>query len=270
MSDQMAGEDGHAQAVRFPILTVQDLTTGYRRDAPVVHDAVLEVGEHEIVSVLGSNGAGKTTLLRAVSGLLRHSTGSVRFLGEEILGFPPHELVRRGLVQVPSGRELAPSLSVRDTLLLGAHPYRRDRRRVRLMLDDLFERVPALADRARRPAGSLSGGQRQVLLIARGLMSRPRLLLLDEASAGLAPRTVRGLFSLVRSLWREGVTFLMVEKAARAALEVSDRAYVMELGRIVAAGSAEDIAADPRLVAAYLGKDRAGRESVLAGEAGDG
>ena len=254
--------------VSFPILTVRGLDAGYRRGAPVVRDASLDVGEHEIVSVLGSNGAGKTTLLRAVSGLLPHLSGSVRFLGEEIVGLPPHEIVRRGLVHVPSGRELAPSLSVRDTLLLGAHTYRRDRRRVRRMLEDLFERVPALRDRARRPAGSLSGGQRQVLLIARGLMSRPRLLVLDEASAGLAPRTVRGLFDLVRSLLEAGVTFLLVEKAARAALEVSDRAYVMELGGIVASGTAERIAADPRLVAAYLGKDRAATSVLEADEPG--
>jgi branched-chain amino acid transport system ATP-binding protein len=238
---------------RFPLLTVTGLTAGYRRDAPAVRDATIEVAEHEIVSVLGSNGAGKTTLLRAVSGLVPFAEGSIRFLGEEILGAKPHELVGRGLVQVPSARELAGSVSVRDTLLVGAHPYRRDRARVRRMLGDVLERFPALASRASNPAGSLSGGERQQLLLARGLMSRPRLLLLDEASAGLAPRLVHELFAAIRGLWQEGVTVLMVEKAARAALAVSDRGYVMELGRVVREGPAEALARDRRLVAAYLG-----------------
>ncbi len=239
---------------RFPLLTVSGLTAGYRRDAPAVRDASIDVAEHEVVCVLGSNGAGKTTLLRAISGLIPFATGSVRFEGEEILGLAPHRLVARGLVHVPSDREIAGSVSVRDSLLVGAHVYRRDRPRVRRMLDDILGRFPALADRAANPAGSLSGGERRQLLLARGLMSRPRLLLLDEASAGLAPKLVHELFASVRGLWEEGVTILLVEKAARAALAVSDRAYVMELGRVVAQGPATELGDDRRLSAAYLGR----------------
>jgi len=239
---------------RFPLLTVSGLTAGYRRDAPAVRDASIQVAEHEVVSVLGSNGAGKTTLLRAISGLVPFATGSVRFQGEEILGLPPHRLVARGLVHVASDREIAGSVSVRDSLLLGAHVYRRDRPRVRRMLDDVLDWFPALGERASNAAGSLSGGERRQLLLARGLMSRPRLLLLDEASAGLAPKLVHELFEAVRGLWEEGVTILLVEKAARAALAVSDRGYVMELGEVVAEGTASDLARDRRLSEAYLGR----------------
>jgi branched-chain amino acid transport system ATP-binding protein len=244
---------------RFPMLVAEGLTAAYRRDAPVVRDVSVEVAEHEVVCILGSNGAGKTTLLRAISGLVPHVEGAIRFLGEDVNGVPPHELVARGLVHMPSGREIAPSVSVRDTLLVGAHAFRRDRARVRRMLADVLERFPVLAERAGRPAGSLSGGERQVLLLGRALMGRPRLLMLDEASAGLAPRLARELFGLVRSLWEDGVTVLMVEKAARAALAVSHRAYVMELGRVVAAGPAKVISRDERLEIAYLGRGAASR-----------
>jgi branched-chain amino acid transport system ATP-binding protein len=239
---------------RFPLLTVTGLNAGYRRDAPAVRDVSIEVAEHEVVCVLGSNGAGKTTLLRAVAGLVPFVAGSVRFLGEEVAGLPPHRLVARGLVHVPTGRELAGSLSVRDTLLVGAHTYRRDRRRVARALEDVLGRFPALAERSSLPTGALSGGERQQLLLARGLMSRPRLLLLDEGSAGLAPRLVGELFEAVRGLRDDGMTILMVEKAARASLAVSDRAYVMELGRVAAEGDAHAMATDRRLVAAYLGR----------------
>jgi len=242
-----------SSARRFPVLEIDGLSAGYRRDAPAVREASLEVGEHEVVAVLGSNGAGKTTLLRAVCGLVPHGAGRVRFLGEEVGGLRPHVLASRGLVLAPQARELAPSVSVRDTLLLGAYPFRRDRGRVRRLLHDAYARFPILAERSRQRAGSLSGGERQQLMLARALMTRPRLLLLDEASAGLAPRLVRDLFTLIHALWEEGVTILLVEKAARAALEVADRAYVMELGVIVAEGPADEIAADPRLVRASLG-----------------
>ena len=214
-----------------------------------LHDVSLDVGEGEIVAVIGPNGAGKTSLLRTVAGALRPARGSITIDGRPIAGAPAWRVVRHGIALVPEGRRIFADQTVRANLELGAVSHGR--------FDDLprvLARFPALRERLEQPAGALSGGQQQMLAIARGLMARPRLLLLDEPSLGLAPRLVRETFDEVRRIRAEGVSVLLVEQLAALALGVADRGYVLDRGRVVAAGAARDLAADPRVVAAYLGR----------------
>ncbi|TMQ19995.1 MAG: ABC transporter ATP-binding protein [Candidatus Rokuibacteriota bacterium] len=214
-----------------------------------LHDVSLDVGEGEIVAVIGPNGAGKTSLLRTVAGALRPARGSITIDGRPIAGAPAWRVVRHGIVLVPEGRRIFGDQTVRANLELGAVSHGR--------FDDMprvLARFPALRERLEQPAGALSGGQQQMLAIARGLMARPRLLLLDEPSLGLAPRLVRETFDEVRRIRAEGVSVLLVEQLAALALGVADRGYVLDRGRVVAAGAARDLAADPRVVAAYLGR----------------
>jgi len=214
-----------------------------------LHDVSLDVGEGEIVAVIGPNGAGKTSLLRTVAGALRAARGSIVMDGRPIAGAPAWRVVRHGIALVPEGRRIFADQTVRANLELGAVSHGR--------FDDLprvLARFPALRERLEQPAGALSGGQQQMLAIARGLMARPRLLLLDEPSLGLAPRLVRETFDEVRRIRAEGVSVLLVEQLAALALDVADRGYVLDRGRLVTAGAARDLAADPRVVAAYLGR----------------
>jgi len=214
-----------------------------------LHDVSLDVGEGEIVAVIGPNGAGKTSLLRTVAGALRPARGSITIDGRPIAGAPAWRVVRHGIVLVPEGRRIFGDQTVRANLELGAVSHGR--------FDDMprvLARFPALRERLEQPAGALSGGQQQMLAIARGLMARPRLLLLDEPSLGLAPRLVRETFDEVRRIRAEGVSVLLVEQLAALALDVADRGYVLDRGRLVTAGAARDLAADPRVVAAYLGR----------------
>jgi len=214
-----------------------------------LHDVSLDVGEGEIVAVIGPNGAGKTSLLRTVAGALRPARGSITIDGRPIAGAPAWRVVRHGIVLVPEGRRIFGDQTVRANLELGAVSHGR--------FDDMprvLARFPALRERLEQPAGALSGGQQQMLAIARGLMARPRLLLLDEPSLGLAPRLVRETFDEVRRIRAEGVSVLLVEQLAALALGVADRGYVLDRGRVVAAGAARDLAADPRVAAAYLGR----------------
>ncbi|WP_376788912.1 ABC transporter ATP-binding protein [Thermoflexus sp.] len=215
----------------------------------------LYVEPGEIVAVIGSNGAGKTTLLRAISGLLRPRSGRIRFDGHEITGWPPESIVALGLVQIPERRQLFDSMSVEDNLRLGAYLRLRrgERKAVEEDLQRVFEIFPRLKERRRQVAGTLSGGEQQMLAIGRGLMARPRVLLLDEPSLGLAPLLVQELFRILRALREQGLTLLLVEQNARQALRIADRAYVMETGRIVREGAAVDLLTDPILQAAYLG-----------------
>ena len=214
-----------------------------------LHDVSLDVGEGEIVAVIGPNGAGKTSFLRTVAGALRPARGSITIDGRPIAGAPAWRVVRHGIVLVPEGRRIFGDQTVRANLELGAVSHGR--------FDDMprvLARFPALRERLEQPAGALSGGQQQMLAIARGLMARPRLLLLDEPSLGLAPRLVRETFDEVRRIRAEGVSVLLVEQLAALALGVADRGYVLDRGRVVAAGAARDLAADPRVAAAYLGR----------------
>ncbi|MGJ7488360.1 ABC transporter ATP-binding protein [Variovorax sp. LT2P21] len=217
----------------------------------ILHDVSIEVPQRGIVSVLGSNGVGKTTLMRALSGVYKTTSGQVSFEGRDITNRPPHEIVAGGLAQAPEGRQIFSAMTVLENLKLGAG--KRPATEFAQDLDRMLTRFPRLKERLTQKAGSMSGGEQQMLCIARALMSRPRLLLMDEPSMGLAPIVVRQVFELVRDIRAEGTAVLLVEQNARAALRVADTAYVMDSGRIVLEGDAASMAKDPRVSAAYLG-----------------
>ena len=218
----------------------------------------LEVRRGEVVTLIGANGAGKTTTLKTISGLLAPSAGSIRFEGEEIGGAAPHRLVQRGISHAPEGRHIFPGMSVDENLEMGAYA----RRRRRVALADDFERVfslfPRLRERRHQPGGTLSGGEQQMLAIGRALMARPRLLLLDEPSMGLAPRLVTQIFEILSEINDQGTTILLVEQNAAQALQRADRAYVLETGRTVKSAEASTLLGDEAVVAAYLGGRAAG------------
>ena len=218
-----------------------------------VRDVSLEVAPGEVVALIGANGAGKTTTLRTIAGLLRPAGGSIRFAGAAVAGVRPHRLVRQGLVLVPEGRGILTRLTVLDNLLLGA-TARRDRSEVAADLERAYARFPRLAERRAQSAGTLSGGEQQMLAIARALMARPRLLMLDEPSLGLAPLVVREIFAAIRDLKASGVTILLVEQNARAALEIAERAYVLETGRVALSGPAAELLTSEQVIRAYLGE----------------
>ena len=241
---------------RAVMLDVAGLAAGYG-GAPVVEDISFTVATGETLAILGANGAGKSTLLAAIVGLLPPSVGAVAFEGATVTGFSPAALAARGLILVPEGRQVFPELSVRDNLRLGA--FARRAWPDGAELEAVFARFPRLAERARQRAGLLSGGEQQMLAIARGLLARPRLLLLDEPSLGLAPRIAERLFADLASLAAEGLTMVVVDQMATLALGIADRAIVIENGRITRAGRAADLAADGNLAAAYLGGAAAGR-----------
>jgi branched-chain amino acid transport system ATP-binding protein len=213
----------------------------------------LEVGEGELVCLIGANGAGKSTTLRAICGLVAPRAGGVRYLGADALALPPHELPRRGLVMVPEGRGIFAQLTVAENLSMGSF-FRRDGAAVQADLERQYEAFPRLKERRAQIAGTLSGGEQQMLAIARALMARPKLLLLDEPSMGLAPRLVGKVFEIVRDIASRGVTILLVEQNARLALEVARRGYVMESGAVALSGDAATLRADPRVREAYLGE----------------
>ncbi len=238
------------------LLTLSGLNVYYGR-LHVLKGVSLHVNEGEVVALLGANGAGKTTALRAISGLLRPASGTLTFAGQKIAGHSPERLVRLGITQVPEGRQVFGPLSVQDNLLLGA--YTRLRRVPTRQLQDDLERIfalfPPLRDSRLRRAGSLSGGQQQMLAMGRALMARPRLLLLDEPCLGLAPLVSRQIMQTIARLRAEGTTILLVEQNARAALRIADRGYVMETGKLVLEGSAEELMRNKDVRRAYLGKD---------------
>ncbi len=212
----------------------------------------LTVDEGEIVTLIGANGAGKTTTLRTASGLQRPSAGQVWFEGKDITRTSAQDRVKRGLSQVPEGRRVFPGMTVQENLDLGAY-LRRDREGIAADLAGVFDRFPVLAERARQLAGTLSGGEQQMLAMGRALMARPRVLLLDEPSMGLAPLLVQEIFDIIRSINADGTTVLLVEQNANMALQVADRAYVMETGRIVLSGRASEMADTEDVKRAYLG-----------------
>jgi branched-chain amino acid transport system ATP-binding protein len=226
------------------------------RYGPIValHDVSLTVSAGEIVAVLGSNGAGKTTLLRTISGLLRPSHGKLEFLGHDLSKFSPERIVRLGIVHVPEGRQLFPDLTVKENLWMGSYT-----RRDGLIKED-WERVlsyfPVLRERLAQPAGTLSGGEQQMLAIGRALMARPTLLLLDEPSLGLAPMTVQALFRFLKDLnSQDGMTMLLAEQNAHLSLSIAHRAYVLETGRVALAGTAAELQRDPKIQRLYLGAE---------------
>jgi branched-chain amino acid transport system ATP-binding protein len=213
----------------------------------------LDVAEGQVVTVLGANGAGKTTLLKSISGIMDPEKGRILFDGEEIQGREPHQIVRRGIVQVPEGREVFPLLTVDENLSLGAYT-KSDRAEIGRARDLVFSYFPILAERRQQEAGTLSGGQQQMLAIGRGLMLTPRIMLLDEPSLGLSPLLTQEIFAILKTLNRdEGVTMLLVEQNAAVALDLADHGYVMELGRIVMSDSAARLAASEDVQSFYLG-----------------
>ena len=232
-------------------LVLEGVTIGYGR-TDAVHGISLAVGEGEAVCLIGANGAGKTTTLRAISGLLRPRAGRIVFGDADITRWPAHRIAAAGLRQVPEGRQCFAELTVAQNLSLGAYLVP-DRAEIARREDQVLTRFPRLRERLAQTAGSLSGGEQQMLAIGRALMGRPKLLLLDEPSMGLAPLFVEEIFAIIAGLRAEGTTLLLVEQNASAALELCDRAYVLETGRIVLSGSAPDIAQNPAVAAAYLG-----------------
>ncbi|MGN6733119.1 MAG: ABC transporter ATP-binding protein [Candidatus Binatia bacterium] len=215
-------------------------------------DLALQRGE--VTALLGSNGAGKSTTLLAVSGLVKLTEGSVRLNGVELGSLSPHQIVACGVVQVPEGREILTTLTVQENLLLGAYRRRNRRREIVADLDGILVRFPRLRDRLHTAAGYLSGGEQQMLAIARALMGKPSLLLLDEPSMGLAPIMVAEILEIVRALNEQGLTIFLVEQNAREALDIADKGYVMENGLIVLSGTGKELLTNPRVVDAYLGR----------------
>jgi branched-chain amino acid transport system ATP-binding protein len=235
------------------MLELRDVWSGYG-NIDVVRGVSLQIARGEVVAIIGANGVGKTTLLRTISGLTRCRRGDMRLEGGSLVGLAPDRVVAAGVAHVPQGRAVFASLSVRKNLLLGGYRwYRRDRSGVLRDLDRVCELFAILKVRAGQLAGTLSGGQQQMLAIGRALMSRPRLLLLDEPSMGLAPTVVREIFTFIATLAREGPTMLLVEQNARLSLEVADRAYVMHGGAVVMDGRAAELADRPEVRQAYLG-----------------
>ena len=233
------------------MLEVKDLNVFYGA-IHALHGVEFEVKQGEIVSLIGANGAGKTTTLHSLSSLLKPRSGTIRFLGHDITGQAPEKTVKSGLIQVPEGRRVFANLSVRDNLGLGAFT-RSDAAGIASDLEMVFVRFPRLKERARQIAGTLSGGEQQMLAIGRALMARPQLLLLDEPSMGLAPLLVREIFNIIAEINRDGTTILLVEQNAHMALGISNRAYVLETGKFVLSGPSKELAASPAVRKAYLG-----------------
>ena len=233
------------------LLRLDGIQVGYG-DMTAVHEASLEVREGETVALIGGNGAGKTTTLRAVSGLLPLRSGSIEFAGERLDGLGPADVVARGIAHVPEGRQLFPTMTVRENLELGARSVEARRRRAET-LAWVFDLFPRLSERQRQVAGTLSGGEQQMCAIGRGLMAKPRLLMLDEPSLGLAPVVVRTIFEDLQRINRGGLTILLVEQNVLRALQLCHRGYVLENGRIALEGARETLLASPRIKQAYLG-----------------
>jgi branched-chain amino acid transport system ATP-binding protein len=234
------------------MLELADLRAGYG-NIEALHGISLSVDEGEIVTLIGANGAGKTTTLMTICGVVRPRAGAIRFRGRDIGGMAAHEIVALGLVQSPEGRKIFPKLTVMENLDMGAF-VRRDKEGIAADVKRVFELFPILGERRRQPGGTLSGGEQQMLAIGRALMARPKLLLLDEPSLGLAPMIVTRIFEVIRELNQGGSTILLVEQNARMALKAAHRGYVLETGTISMSGSADKLITDPRVRAAYLGE----------------
>jgi branched-chain amino acid transport system ATP-binding protein len=235
----------------MPLLEVKNLDSFYG-DLQVLWDVSLHVERGELISIIGANGAGKTTLLKSIVGVVKPKRGSIIFNGNRIDGYPPHKIVSEGVVYVPEGRRVFPRMTVLDNLRMGAYT-KAARERVEDSLKYVFERFPILKERRNQAAGTLSGGEQQMLAIARGLMSLPKLLLLDEPSMGLAPVMVTKIFDIIKNINREGTTVVLVEQDALRALRISDRCYIMETGRVTLEGKSSDLERNEYVKIAYLG-----------------
>ncbi|HTL75995.1 MAG TPA: ABC transporter ATP-binding protein [Casimicrobiaceae bacterium] len=233
------------------MLTVENLECRYGK-VSAVRGLSLDVKQGELVTLIGANGAGKTTTLKAISGVLRPAAGRIRFDGEEITGMPAKQIIARGIAHCPEGRHVFPYMTVRENLEMGCY-LRRDSHAIAADMERLFGRFPILAERRDQAAGTLSGGEQQMLAISRALMSRPKLVLFDEPSLGLAPNIVERTFEIIAQIRADGVTVMMVEQNAFAALELSDRSYVLEQGRVTLSGTGSELLNNPQVKRAYLG-----------------
>ena len=233
-----------------PILKVSDINVYYGAIHAIKGDS-FEVNPGEVVTLIGANGAGKSTTLQTVSGLLHSRTGSIEFLGENLMGVPAHKVVAKGLAQVPEGRRVFLQMTVEENLEMGA--YTRSGGDIDADLEKVYAYFPRLMERRRQIAGTLSGGEQQMLAMGRALMSRPKLLMLDEPSMGLAPILVEQIFKIIQTLHEAGTTILLVEQNAQAALSIADRGYVLETGKIVTSGTGTELLASPEIKKAYLG-----------------
>jgi branched-chain amino acid transport system ATP-binding protein len=233
------------------LLQITNLETRYG-EIRALQEISIQVESHEVVAVLGANGAGKTTLLNTISGILRPSKGSINFLGEEITKMPSHKIVQRGIVHIEEGQGIFTRMTVQENLEMGAF-LKPTNAEIEQRIDEIYKRFPALKPRSKKPAGTLSGGERQQLAIGRALMASPRLLMMDEPSMGLAPLIVSQIFKIVQELQTQGITVLLVEQNVRKTLQVSDRAYVLRLGKIVHEGMGQSLTNDTLLREIYLG-----------------
>ena len=234
------------------VLQVENINV-YYGSIHAVKDVSFHVEQGEVVTLIGANGAGKSTALNTVAGLLRSRTGSVHFLGEELRHVPGHKLVGRGMALVPEGRRIFQHMTVQENLDLGGYCRGGDKS---ADMECVFERFPRLKERRRQVAGTLSGGEQQMLAVGRALMSRPKVLMMDEPSLGLAPLVVQGIFDIIRTINKEGVTVLLIEQNANMALKVADFAYVLETGTITKSGTGAELLADESIKEAYLGKSK--------------
>lgn len=235
----------------MPVLKVQGLNVFYG-NIHALHDITFEVNEGEIVTLIGANGAGKTTTLHSISGLIQPRSGSIEFLGQSLTSIPAHRIVEMGLAQVPEGRRIFASLTVMENLEMGAYT-RKDHANIKSDLEMVFSRFPRLKERLKQVAGTLSGGEQQMLAMGRTLMSRPRMILMDEPSMGLAPLFVKEIFAIIQEINKQGTTILLVEQNAHMALSIAHRAYVLETGKIVLEGPAHALAENDQVKQAYLG-----------------
>ena len=234
------------------MLKIEDLYVSYGM-INAIKGVSFEVNEGEVVSLIGANGAGKTTILHTITGLLKPKSGSVMFEGKELTTTPAHEIVKLGMAHVPEGRRVFADLSVYDNLMLGAYT-RKDKNEIAKTLEMEYERFPRLEERKKQIAGTLSGGEQQMLAMGRALMSKPRIILMDEPSMGLSPLFVNEVFDIIKKISASGTTVLLVEQNAKKALSISDRAYVLETGKIALTGKASDLINDDKIKKAYLGE----------------
>lgn len=235
------------------MLEVEDLEVAYGKII-AVKGISFTVGEGEIVTLIGTNGAGKTTTLRTISGLLRPSAGQIRFMGKRIDDVPAHDIVSLGIAHSPEGRRIFPRMTVQENLLLGAFS-RKDQGTIKEDLQAAYDLFPILGERAQQPAGTFSGGEQQMLAMGRAMLSRPKLLMLDEPSMGLSPLMMKRIMSTVRTLQSQGTTILLVEQNAQAALKLATKGYVLEVGKIVTQGTGQELLASDEVRKAYLGED---------------
>ena len=233
------------------VLEVRDIDVFYG-ELQALWGVSLDIEEGELVALVGSNGAGKTTTLRTISGLLKPAKGYIKFMGKDITGWPPHKIAEAGIAHVPEGRQLFPKLTVMENLKMGAYT-KKAREKIEDSLEFVFSLFPRLKERKNQLAGTMSGGERQMLAIARGLMLRPKLLMLDEPSLGLAPKLVLKVMDTLKRLHEEGLTILLVEQNVKYALELADRGYVLETGRVIMHGTGKELLENPKIKSAYLG-----------------